>query len=110
MKRKRVYIGDIIKKKIAERGMSISELARLASCSRGALHGVFMKQSINTNLLQIISEVLEYDFFSCFQENEQKTISRIYRFEIELTEKEIPEELMKKIQQQRRKENDVVQK
>ena len=50
--------------------MSISELTRLASCSRGALHSVFMKQSINTNLLQIISEVLEYDFFSCFQENE----------------------------------------
>ena len=29
MKRKRVYIGDIIKKKIAERGMSISELGSL---------------------------------------------------------------------------------
>lgn len=98
MIRKKVNIGDIIKQKMQERGMSISRLARLASCSRGALHGVFERQSIDTDFLQVISEILEYDFFSCYQDNNKpKTICRTYRFQIELTEKEIPENLIRKI-------------
>lgn len=102
MIKKKVKIGDIIKEKMQEKNMSISKLARLASCSRGALHGVFERQSIDTDFLQVISEILEYDFFSCYQDNDEpKTIYRTYRFQIELTEKEIPETLLKKLHKQK---------
>lgn len=43
--------------------MTVSEFARRINKSRENIYSIFSRKSIDTELLSVISEVLEYDFF-----------------------------------------------
>lgn len=61
-----IHIGNLIKKRVEEKGMNKSEFARRINTTSQNVHGIFKRKSIDTALLQKISEVLEFDFFQYF--------------------------------------------
>lgn len=65
-------IGEIIKIKIKEKGIPISEFARKINTNRNNVYNIFRRESIDTFLLIKISKVLEcnlFDYFSNTIEN-----------------------------------------
>ena len=46
--------------------MSITEFAKRINYSRENVYNIFNRKSIDTGLLMLISEVLEFDFFSLY--------------------------------------------
>lgn len=72
MKVTRVNIGEIVKEKVDEIGMSQAEFARRIGIQRqNVVKTVFDKASLDTNLLCSISEVLDCNLFDYFKNNEQ---------------------------------------
>ena len=68
MKINRVSLGTIIKNKVEEKGLSQAEFARRIGLQRqNIVRTVFEKESLDTNLLCVISEVLDCNFFNYFQ-------------------------------------------
>lgn len=61
-----VHIGNLIKKRVEEKGMNKSEFARRINTTSQNVHGIFKRKSIDTALLQKISEVLAFDFFQYY--------------------------------------------
>jgi hypothetical protein len=59
-----IHIGTIIKAKAAEREISEVELAKMIHCHHSNVHYIYGRKSINTDQLWLISEALEYDFFT----------------------------------------------
>lgn len=70
-----IHIGDQIRKKISEQGLTITEFAKRINRSREAVRGILQKKSINTELLSTISDVLDYDFFSLYSQQKNEQIS-----------------------------------
>jgi transcriptional regulator with XRE-family HTH domain len=56
--------GAEIKKVLKEKGMTVSEFARRINKSRENAYDIFRRKSLDTDLLSIISQVLDYDFLS----------------------------------------------
>jgi transcriptional regulator with XRE-family HTH domain len=56
-------IGAQIRGVIEERGMTVTEFASRINKSRENAYSIFNRKTIDTNLLQLISEVLDFDFF-----------------------------------------------
>jgi transcriptional regulator with XRE-family HTH domain len=68
MKIERVNIGEIIRKKIEERGSSFASFAKSIGIQRQNLEKtVFGKKSIDTDMLSEISEKLDFDFFQYYR-------------------------------------------
>ena len=61
-----IHIGSEIKKVFEKKGMSISEFSRRLNYSRENVYNIFNRKTIDTGLLLLISEMLEFDFFSLF--------------------------------------------
>ena len=65
-----IHLGNLIKQRLQEIGMNKSELARRINTTPQNVYGIFKRKSIDTELLRKISNVLEYDFFQHYtQEN-----------------------------------------
>ena len=90
-----VFIGKLIKEITEGRGISKTELGRRLNMSPTNVHKIFKRETIDTGLLQKISAILEYDFFSHYtstgksyaNNTESSTVSdseAIYRKELEL--------------------------
>jgi transcriptional regulator with XRE-family HTH domain len=58
-----VFIGKQIREITERRGISKSELGRRLDMSPTNVHKIFKRETIDTGLLQKISDVLEYNFF-----------------------------------------------
>ena len=71
----KVFIGEVIKRRVDELGMSHSEFARRINCSRTSLYNLFAKKSIDVDLLLLISEVLDYDFLAKVYHHGQQNIA-----------------------------------
>jgi transcriptional regulator with XRE-family HTH domain len=56
-------IGAQIREIVEKRGMTVTEFARRINKSRENAYSIFSRKTIDTGLLKLISEVLEYDFF-----------------------------------------------
>ena len=70
MKIERINIGEIIREKVTEKGLSDAEFARNVGIARqNVKKTVFEKASLDTNLLCEISEVLECNLFDYFKSN-----------------------------------------
>lgn len=70
MKIERLNLGEIIKLKVEEQGISQAEFARNIGMRRqNVVKLVFEKASLDTNLLALISEVLNCNFFDYFSSN-----------------------------------------
>jgi transcriptional regulator with XRE-family HTH domain len=58
-----ISIGEKIKEITERRGISKSELGRRLNMSPTNVHKIFKRETIDTGLLQKISEVLQFNFF-----------------------------------------------
>lgn len=64
-----VKIGALIRQKLREDGRSVSWFAAKICCSRANAYKIFEKDSIDTNLLTRISNVLNHNFFDDLSRN-----------------------------------------
>lgn len=71
MKINRLNIGQEVRKKVEESGMSKAKFAELLGVARQNIEKtVFQKHSLDTDLLCNISEVLNYNFFDYYKSND----------------------------------------
>ena len=63
---KNLFIGPIIKHKFEESPYSVEQLRLKLHCSRKTVYNLFVKKSIDVDLLLEISELLNYDFLSLY--------------------------------------------
>jgi transcriptional regulator with XRE-family HTH domain len=56
-------IGVQIREVVEKRGMTVTEFAKRINKSRENAYSIFSRKTIDTGLLKLISEVLEFDFF-----------------------------------------------
>lgn len=61
-----LHIGEKIKQRLEAIGMSKSEFSRRINTSPQNVYGIFKRQSIDTDLLRQISDVLDFNFFSYY--------------------------------------------
>ena len=61
-----LHIGQEIKEKIKEQGMTVVGFSSRLSCTRANVYKIFEKKSIDTDLLLRISKILDYDFFQLY--------------------------------------------
>lgn len=72
MKIERINLGELIREKVTEKGLSDAEFARSVGIARQNVRKtVFEKASLDTNLLCEISEVLECNLFDYFKSNKE---------------------------------------
>ncbi|GAP72531.1 hypothetical protein SAMD00024442_341_3 [Candidatus Symbiothrix dinenymphae] len=85
---KTVHIGEAIRQKMKERGMRVSDFAKAIHCERSNVYtSIFRCQSINTERLKLISEVLHYAFVSEMCLNRPST--KKYIILLEVTEQQL---------------------
>lgn len=68
-------IGQLIRERVDLQKMEITEFARLIGVERSNAYDIFKRESLDTNLLKKIGQVLDYDFFQDLLE--EKTIQEI---------------------------------
>jgi predicted transcriptional regulator len=64
-----IHIGSLVKQKLEERKINITDFAKAIHCSRSNVYSIFERKDINMYQLRLISQVLEYDFLSLYDEN-----------------------------------------
>ncbi|MDR2065976.1 MAG: helix-turn-helix domain-containing protein [Prevotellaceae bacterium] len=62
MKSDKIHIGSLIRQKVKEKSLSVTQFAEFINLSRGAVYNIYESTSIDINLLREISDVLDYDF------------------------------------------------
>lgn len=67
---KQIHIGKQIKEVFDKKGFTVTEFAKRINKSRENIYSIFKRKTIDTGLLQIISGVLEYDFFTLYSSND----------------------------------------
>ncbi|CAN5228002.1 hypothetical protein BH09BAC5_BH09BAC5_01430 [soil metagenome] len=68
------HLGIEIKKVLRNKGMSVSEFARRINKSRENIYSIFKRKSLDTDLLNNISQVLDYDFLGKETEGKLSTL------------------------------------
>ena len=63
-----IHIGQLIRQKMEERGLSVSALSREYGCSRVNMYKIFDKPSVDTAMLLRFSLLLNYDFFQHYRD------------------------------------------
>lgn len=61
-----VNIGREIENELRRQERTVTWMARRLSCERSNIYSIFRRQSIDTNLLLRISQILGRDFFSVY--------------------------------------------
>ena len=61
-----IHIGNKIKQIAAKKGMNGAELSRRINTSRSNLYHIYERKTIDTGLLEKISQILDHDFFQYF--------------------------------------------
>lgn len=70
----KVHIGSVIEKKLAESGIKSSVFAQKLNMSNRNLYNLFKRSSVNSELLQEIGDILGFDFFSLYKNEEQSSV------------------------------------
>ena len=63
-----IHIGIRVKKEFKKSGMTVSEFGRRINMSRENIYSIFRRKSIDTQLLETLSQVLKFDFFDLFHD------------------------------------------
>ncbi len=58
-----VNVGQNIKEELLRQERTVSWMARKLNCNRAAVYRIFAKNSIDTQLLAHISQILNHNFF-----------------------------------------------
>lgn len=61
-----MHIGEKIKARAKELRIGPTELARAIKTSKQNVYGIYLRESIDTGLLQKLSKALEFDFFAYY--------------------------------------------
>lgn len=59
-----IHIGTKIKAVLKQSGIPITEFADKIGCVRENVYDIFKRETVDTHLLKMVSDVLEYDFFA----------------------------------------------
>lgn len=70
-----VNIGELIHEKVAEKGLSVTWLAKRLNCSRTNVYKIFDRRTIDTGTLFRISIALGFDFFEIHSRELQSRIT-----------------------------------
>ncbi len=70
-----VHIGKKIKDELYKQGISVSVFAKKINRSRNVVYDIFERESVDTELLQKIGEVLKFNFFSYYQTKKSESSS-----------------------------------
>ncbi len=70
-----MHIGSILKQRLKEDGKSVVWLARELGCHRTNVYNLFDKYSIDTQLLQRISIIMNFNFFELYGEETERKIN-----------------------------------
>src|SRR5436190_23225232 len=62
----KLHIGKEIERRYKDSGIKLSEFARRLSTSPRNVYSIFERSEIKTDLLQKVSEVLNFNFFSLY--------------------------------------------
>ncbi|MDR1348999.1 MAG: helix-turn-helix domain-containing protein [Prevotellaceae bacterium] len=90
----KVHIGKLIKQKVEQRSLSITEFAKLIHRSRSDVYYIYDCESIDIALLLQISDVLDFDFIENYYCNSKtKTTEFEYVLLTFLQEDERPDTL-----------------
>ena len=79
-----IHVGKKIREIFDSKGMTISEFARRINMSRENVYDIFKRKTIDTGLLEIISSILEHDFFQYYS----KSTIEIYKEKLEKLKEE----------------------
>ncbi|GEN76353.1 helix-turn-helix domain-containing protein [Chryseobacterium hagamense] len=66
---KKIHIGSLIQKRVAESGIEISRICNFMKCSEEEINGIYRSEAIGTNELLKWSKLLEYDFFRIYTQH-----------------------------------------
>lgn len=61
-----IHIGNIIETELRKQERSVSWFARKIYCDRSTVYSIFQRQSIDTQMLLKISQVLNHNFFEYY--------------------------------------------
>lgn len=94
MKNQTVHIGEKIHNKVKEKGLTDAEFGRRINVTRQNAQNIYKRNSIDSEMLAKISNVLNFDFFNFYRLAEEQKIFNISKrpkiiFEIELNQEEI---------------------
>lgn len=89
-------IGQLIKERVDAQNLNVIDFAKMISKERSTVYNIFERDSIDTDLLKKIGQILHYDFFQDLLEPEtvkeivlrHSLTNRVY-VELSLTEDEI---------------------
>ena len=93
-----IHIGSIIKEKLTERSMTITEFAYKINKERTTARDILKRKSIDTELLIDISKVLDYDFIRNVYYGEQTSPTifiAVKTKEDEVKNLDLPEEFIR---------------
>ena len=76
----RLHIGKEIEHRYKESGIKLSEFARRLNTSPRNVYAIFERADIKTDLLQKISEVLNFNFFTLYSSDNQINIQEPITF------------------------------
>jgi hypothetical protein len=62
----KIHIGKLIQAKMEEEGRSVTWLSEQLHCDRSNIYKIYRKATIDTDLLSLISESLNFDFFQYY--------------------------------------------
>ncbi len=83
MKITRVHIGELIREKVEQNGISKAKFAELLHIQRQNIEKtVFLKHSIDTDLLCRICETLECNFFDYYRDEDERCNKINYKQEL----------------------------
>ncbi len=77
----KIHIGEEIKKVLNASDLSVTDFAKKINKSRGNIYSIFSRTAIETDLLVIISEVLDFDFFLLYSNSIEELQSKIIDLE-----------------------------
>ena len=97
------HAGEIIKQKVKECGIKITDFAKAIHCNRNNVYSIFRRKSIDIELLLLISKVLQYDFINeiyCKHSEDEKYLVLIETDKQQLEQiTKLPEVCIKFVQQ-----------
>ncbi len=68
-----IHIGKKIKEELYKQGVSVTAFAKKINRSRNVVYDIFERESIDTDLLNKISRILNCDFFSLYSSQKEYT-------------------------------------
>lgn len=70
-----IHLGSLVKQKMKERNISISEFAEAIHCDRTNIYSIFKRKSMDIQQIMQISEALNYDFLQYYHQEIKNSIT-----------------------------------